>query len=230
MPAVVQHLSGLVDALDVASAGEMRIALDTPMPADHVSFAGPGKTPAELRQAVAAGVTIEMESATEAERVIDDRRAARHPPARRRAGQPRLPGQGLGHADGRRPAAVRRRRRAGAGAAARAGRRRPRVPRLPHLRRLAEPATPRSSARRSARPSTLALRLADERAGADPLPEPRRRLRHPLLRPGRAARPRARSATTSSGLHGRRDPPEPARGAGRRSSSAATSSASAAST
>jgi diaminopimelate decarboxylase len=75
MPAVVQHLSGLVDSLDVASAAEMLVALDTPMPADHVSFAGPGKTPAELTQAIAAGVTIEMESETEAQRVtmIGDR-------------------------------------------------------------------------------------------------------------------------------------------------------------
>src|SRR5262249_10733809 len=71
MPAVVQPLSGLVDSFDVASALEMRTALDTPMPASHVSFAGPGKTPAELAQAVAAGVTIEMESETEADRVVE---------------------------------------------------------------------------------------------------------------------------------------------------------------
>jgi diaminopimelate decarboxylase len=70
MPAVVQHLRGLVDSFDVASAAEMSVALDTGMPADRVSFAGPGKTPAELSQAVAAGVTIEMESHTEAERVV----------------------------------------------------------------------------------------------------------------------------------------------------------------
>ena len=69
MPAVVQHLSGLVDSFDVASAAEMLVALDTPMPASRVSFAGPGKTPAELTQAIAAGVTIEIESETEAERV-----------------------------------------------------------------------------------------------------------------------------------------------------------------
>jgi diaminopimelate decarboxylase len=69
MPAVVQHLSALVDAFDVASAAEMRVALDTTMPPERVSFAGPGKTPAELTQAIAAGVTIELESATEAERV-----------------------------------------------------------------------------------------------------------------------------------------------------------------
>jgi diaminopimelate decarboxylase len=71
MPAVVQYLAGLVDALDVASTLEMRTALDTPLPADRISFAGPGKTPAEIAQAVAAGVTIEMESATEARRVIE---------------------------------------------------------------------------------------------------------------------------------------------------------------
>lgn len=69
MPAVVQHLSGLVDSFDVASAAEMHVALDTPTSAQRISFAGPGKTDAELRQAVAAGVTIEMESETEAERV-----------------------------------------------------------------------------------------------------------------------------------------------------------------
>lgn len=71
MPAVVQHMSGLVDALDVASAGELRVALDTTMSPSHVSFAGPGKTPAELEQAIAAGVTIEMESPTEAARVAE---------------------------------------------------------------------------------------------------------------------------------------------------------------
>jgi len=70
MPAVVQHIAGLVDGLDVASSLEMRTALDTPMPAAQVSFAGPGKTEAEIAQAVAAGVTIEMESTTEAQRVI----------------------------------------------------------------------------------------------------------------------------------------------------------------
>nr|WP_247750478.1 pyridoxal-dependent decarboxylase, exosortase A system-associated [Rhizobium sp. 16-449-1b] len=71
MAAVVQHLAGLVDAFDVASAYEMKTALDTPVQANNISFAGPGKTTAELTQAVAAGVTIEMESANEAARVAD---------------------------------------------------------------------------------------------------------------------------------------------------------------
>ena len=76
MPAVVQHLAGLVDAFDVASALEMRTALDTETPASSVSFAGPGKTPSELRQAVAAGVTIEVESVNEVARVAGCREPA----------------------------------------------------------------------------------------------------------------------------------------------------------
>jgi diaminopimelate decarboxylase len=69
MPAVVQHLSTLVDSFDVASAHELSTALDTPTPADRVSFAGPGKRPAELNQAVAAGVTVTVESETELARL-----------------------------------------------------------------------------------------------------------------------------------------------------------------
>lgn len=71
MPAVVQHLAHLVDGFDVASAHEMRTALDTPMSADDVSFAGPGKTNAELAQAIAAGVTIEIESENELRRIAE---------------------------------------------------------------------------------------------------------------------------------------------------------------
>ena len=43
MPALLQHMSGLVDGFDVASAVEMRHALDTAMPAEQISFAGPGQ-------------------------------------------------------------------------------------------------------------------------------------------------------------------------------------------
>ncbi|MBE8523982.1 pyridoxal-dependent decarboxylase, exosortase A system-associated [Amycolatopsis sp. H6(2020)] len=69
MPALLHHLSGLVDGLDVASAGELRQALDTTVPPERISFAGPGKTSAELARAVAAGVTVELESTTELARV-----------------------------------------------------------------------------------------------------------------------------------------------------------------
>jgi len=43
MPAVVQHLAGLVDGIDVASVGEMHVALDTTIPAERISFPGHGK-------------------------------------------------------------------------------------------------------------------------------------------------------------------------------------------
>jgi diaminopimelate decarboxylase len=71
MPAVVHHLSGLVDGFDVASAQELRTALNTTIPPSRVSFAGPGKALTELRQAAAAGVTVEIESANEARRLIE---------------------------------------------------------------------------------------------------------------------------------------------------------------
>lgn len=70
MPAIVQHLAGRVDRIDVASGLELRTALDSTIRADRVSFAGPGKSPAEIRQAVAAGILIEVESSTEFTRVL----------------------------------------------------------------------------------------------------------------------------------------------------------------
>lgn len=69
MPAVVQHLAGLVDGFDVASGGELKVVLDSPMPADKISFAGPGKSERELRQAIAAGIVINIESERELARI-----------------------------------------------------------------------------------------------------------------------------------------------------------------
>jgi diaminopimelate decarboxylase len=65
MPAVVQHVAGLVDGLDVASGGELKVALDTGMAPERISFAGPGKGDAELAQAVAAGAWVHAESERE---------------------------------------------------------------------------------------------------------------------------------------------------------------------
>ncbi len=62
MPALVQHMATLVDGFDLASAGEMQIALDTLMQPHQISMAGPGKRPAELKQAIAAGITLNVES------------------------------------------------------------------------------------------------------------------------------------------------------------------------
>jgi diaminopimelate decarboxylase len=62
MPALVGYVAGLVDGIDVASGGELKVALDTGVDPGEISFAGPGKRPAELRQAVAAGILINLES------------------------------------------------------------------------------------------------------------------------------------------------------------------------
>ena len=62
MPALVGHMAGRVDGLDVASGGELRVALDAGMDPRNISFAGPGKTEAELAQAIAAGILINVES------------------------------------------------------------------------------------------------------------------------------------------------------------------------
>jgi diaminopimelate decarboxylase len=68
-PDVVRFLTPLVDGLDVASAREMQVALEAGMAAHLISFAGPGKKPEELARAVAAGVTLNVESELELERL-----------------------------------------------------------------------------------------------------------------------------------------------------------------
>ena len=60
MPALVCHMAGFVDGLDVASGGELKIALDSGVNPDKISFAGPGKSHDELKQATAAGILIFM--------------------------------------------------------------------------------------------------------------------------------------------------------------------------
>jgi diaminopimelate decarboxylase len=65
MPAVVALMATLVEGIDVASAGELKVALDAGADAREVSFAGPGKRELELRQALAAQVLVNVESARE---------------------------------------------------------------------------------------------------------------------------------------------------------------------
>ncbi|WP_343630425.1 pyridoxal-dependent decarboxylase, exosortase A system-associated [Roseateles sp.] len=62
MPALVAHMAGLVDGIDVASGGELQVALDAGADPREISFAGPGKSALELRQALAAGILINVES------------------------------------------------------------------------------------------------------------------------------------------------------------------------
>ncbi len=79
MPALVCHMAQQVDGLDVASGGELRVALDTGMSPSEISFAGPGKSDGELAQAVAAGILVNVESAREIELLAQLSRAMRLP-------------------------------------------------------------------------------------------------------------------------------------------------------
>ncbi|MEA1013576.1 pyridoxal-dependent decarboxylase, exosortase A system-associated [Sphingosinicella sp. LY1275] len=68
-----------VDGFDIASAGEMALALDAGMAPDDISFAGPGKRDADLENAIGAGVTLNCESEGEVARAlaIGERRGMR---------------------------------------------------------------------------------------------------------------------------------------------------------
>lgn len=75
MPAVVDHMARLVDGIDVASAKELQVALDSGADPFEISFAGPGKRHDELRQAVAAGILINIESFREVRELAAIRQA-----------------------------------------------------------------------------------------------------------------------------------------------------------
>lgn len=62
MPALVGVMADLVDGIDVASGGELKVALDAGADPAEISFAGPGKRSGELAQAVAARVLVNIES------------------------------------------------------------------------------------------------------------------------------------------------------------------------
>lgn len=62
-------IAPLVDGLDVASAGELALALHA-KPAAAISFAGPGKRDEELASAITSGATLNVESAGEARRAL----------------------------------------------------------------------------------------------------------------------------------------------------------------
>jgi diaminopimelate decarboxylase len=68
MPELLRAIAPLVDGLDVASEGEMALALQSG--AGHISFAGPGKRDRELEAAIVAGVTLNLESEGEAKRAL----------------------------------------------------------------------------------------------------------------------------------------------------------------
>ena len=67
---VLRHLAPLVDGFDIASGGELAIVRGAGVDPARVSFAGPGKRDAELEAAIVAGVTLNCESAGEADRAL----------------------------------------------------------------------------------------------------------------------------------------------------------------
>jgi diaminopimelate decarboxylase len=67
---LLAHMAGIVDGLDVASGGELAMALASGMAAARISFAGPGKRDRELEAAIVAGATLNLESAGEARRAL----------------------------------------------------------------------------------------------------------------------------------------------------------------
>jgi diaminopimelate decarboxylase len=69
-PPLLALMAGLVDGLDIASAGELSAAQRAGVRGERISFAGPGKRDAELQAALAAGVTINLESEGETERAL----------------------------------------------------------------------------------------------------------------------------------------------------------------
>lgn len=69
-PPLVQAMAQRIDGLDVASGGELQIALASGMSAEHISFAGPGKTQPEIELALEAGICINLESEGELYQVL----------------------------------------------------------------------------------------------------------------------------------------------------------------
>lgn len=67
---LLAYMAGLVDGFDVASGGELAMALASGMAAADISFAGPGKRDRELEAAITAGATLNLESAGEAARAL----------------------------------------------------------------------------------------------------------------------------------------------------------------
>jgi diaminopimelate decarboxylase len=69
-PPLVHFMKPLVDGFDVASKKEMLLAIQTGMPVEEISFAGPGKTEEDIKASIVAGITLHAESTTEIARAI----------------------------------------------------------------------------------------------------------------------------------------------------------------
>jgi diaminopimelate decarboxylase len=67
---LLARMAGQVDGFDIASGGELDMALAAGMAPDRISFAGPGKRDDELEAAIFAGVTLNLESEGEGRRAL----------------------------------------------------------------------------------------------------------------------------------------------------------------
>ncbi len=67
---LLRLMNTLVDGFDIASGGELGMALAAGVDPARISFAGPGKRDMELQAAILQGVTLNLESEGEAERAL----------------------------------------------------------------------------------------------------------------------------------------------------------------
>jgi diaminopimelate decarboxylase len=67
---LLRHVGSKVDGVDLASGGELAIAMAAGVNPAVTSFAGPGKRDADLEAAIRAGVTLNAESEGEVERAL----------------------------------------------------------------------------------------------------------------------------------------------------------------
>jgi diaminopimelate decarboxylase len=67
---LLAFMAGQVDGFDIASGGELAALQALGVPGNRIGFAGPGKRTADLAAAITAGVTLHVESATEAHRAL----------------------------------------------------------------------------------------------------------------------------------------------------------------
>jgi len=67
---LLAFMAGQVDGFDIASGGELAALQAAGVAGERIGFAGPGKRDADLAAAIAAGVTLHIESEREADRAL----------------------------------------------------------------------------------------------------------------------------------------------------------------
>lgn len=97
-PAIVRALAGLGCGAEVCSSGELATALDAGVSPEHIQYTGPGKSDADVAEALKAGVTcFSVDSPTGLDQVTGAANAAGRPATilLRINGATPVPGQGL---------------------------------------------------------------------------------------------------------------------------------------